>query len=194
MAGRKWSREEETLLVATADAIWKEGITRKELAHRIKQELHLRSEEAIKKRLTVIHWKPAARPLPANLPNPDPSKPSERPSTPYLPSPVPSKPSGSSAPPHLPSIPSGRPAPPHLPSRSTISENWDVDPYKTWKTRMSESILKDLRDPTTHVNILRELTENLRDNKITTAEGAVTMEGSGEETSARSTRPGGLLG
>ncbi|KAA0702529.1 R2DM Retrovirus-related Pol polyprotein from type II retrotransposable element [Triplophysa tibetana] len=145
-AGMKWSREEEALLGVTATSQWKTGMTRKDLISIIRPTLQHRSADAIKKRLAMIRWSPPVSPSPSTLQGPTP---------PTLPQTTdPSTPTAGS---------------------STVTPA-NPDPYESWKLKMADTILRDLKEPPTQATSLREVTQSLRDNKITTEEGAKAIE------------------
>lgn len=87
-----WTHKEEDLLRAAADLAWEEGMTKKDLASRVKTNLPHRSMEAIKKRLINIQWTPPAGPRTTILPPPlqptpaaNATKPTPSPPTPAVP-------------------------------------------------------------------------------------------------------------
>lgn len=63
---RNWIEEEDELLRNLADTIWREEMTKKDLYEALHRSLPQRSQEAIKKRLQLLKWKPgaAANPTP----------------------------------------------------------------------------------------------------------------------------------
>lgn len=72
------------------------------------------------------------------------------------------------------------PPPPTQPLNLTSSpcplRTAGADLYAEWKTRMTDIILRDLREPPTHADRLRAITLSLRDNRITISDGAKAIE------------------
>lgn len=75
---------------------------------------------------------------------------------------------------------------PPLPPPPTLTPNQTTSPspsttagpylYNEWRERMTDIILKDLREPPTQADRLREITLSLLENRISTSEGAMAVE------------------
>ncbi len=56
---KDWSEEEVNLLTNEATKIWVEGLTKQELADKLRPGFHCRTAEAIRKRLQKLDWTPS---------------------------------------------------------------------------------------------------------------------------------------
>ncbi|KAA0702522.1 hypothetical protein E1301_Tti021512 [Triplophysa tibetana] len=155
--GSRWTAIEEDLLRSAANICWRPGLKKKDLSSMVRASIPHRTADAIAKRLTTIKWAPPSANRPPSLQLPLPPTPS------HLQMPL-EGPEPTTSIPLLPTPPTGS----DLQITSPIlSGTVDLgnDCYGGWRKKMVETILRDLREPLSHADRLKDITQSLHENR-----------------------------